>query len=139
MSRIKVNVFNLTPLNKVFACCKIGVYHTSVVINEEYEYYYGYALWGFPGVDSPEEINHLPSTMDGTFHYSYEIGTSSMSPEECKDIATQLKLSPEWISDRYHILNHNCSDFSRELCKFLANEEDLLTMMLPHCFAMLRI
>ena len=123
MTTIKVNVFNLTPLNKVFACCKVGVYHTSVVIGEKYEFYYGFAQWGYTGVDSPEKLNHLPSSMTGSFHSSYIVGQSELSLEDCHAAAIQIKSSKEWMSDSYHLLMHNCNDFTRVLCTILLGEE----------------
>ena len=123
MTTIKVNVFNLTPLNRVFACCKVGVYHTSVVIGEKFEFYYGFAAWGYPGIDSPEKLNEIPSSMSGTLHSSHIIGESELTLEDCHAIAIEMKRSDEWISDRYNLLLHNCNDFSKELCKVLVGEQ----------------
>ena len=123
MTTIKVNVFNLTPLNSVFSCCKVGVYHSSVVIGEKYEFYYGFAAWGYPGIDSPEHVNQLPSSMTGTFHSSYVIGESQMELEDCRAIAVQMKHSDAWLSDRYNLIMHNCNDFSKALSTVLCGEE----------------
>ncbi|EAY12661.1 hypothetical protein TVAG_074890 [Trichomonas vaginalis G3] len=125
MTKIKVNVFNLTPLNKVFACFKVGVYHTSIVIGEEYEYYYGFCQRGITGIDGPEVINQLPSVMQGSFNSSHEIGETSLSVEECREICHQLKASDKWLSDYYHVLYHNCNSFTLEFCKILVGENNV--------------
>ncbi|EAX89427.1 hypothetical protein TVAG_211780 [Trichomonas vaginalis G3] len=125
MAKIKINVFNLTPLNKVFACCKIGVFHTSLVIDNKIEYYYGFSMYGCTGIDSPEKVNHLPSVMNGSFNSSYEIGETSLTRMECREICRQLKQSPEWLSDFYNILYHNCNHFTLELCKLLVGENNM--------------
>lgn len=125
MTKIKINVFNLTPLNKVFACCKVGVYHTSIVINEELEYYYGFAMKGFTGIDSPEKINELPSVMQGSYNSSYLLGETSLSVKECKQMCEQLKTADEWLSDYYHVLFHNCNNFTLEFSKILLGENNV--------------
>lgn len=119
MTKIKINVFNLTPLNKLFSCCKVGVYHTSLVIDERFEYYYGFSDWGYTGIDTPEKVNCLPSVMSGSFHSSYELGESSLSLHDCREIARSFKKSKLWLSDHYNFLYHNCNTFTLELAKIL--------------------
>ena len=119
MTEIRVNVFNLTPLNKVLSFAKIGVYHTSVVIGNKYEYYYGFAREGITGIDEPEVLHCLPSSMAGTFHSHYIMGECQLSIKECKDIVRQFKRSPIWMSEEYQVLYHNCNHFSYELCEVL--------------------
>ena len=36
---IRVNVYDLTRANKLFRKSKVGIYHTSVVVNDEFEVY----------------------------------------------------------------------------------------------------
>lgn len=126
MARICVNVFNLTKLNSILSFAKIGVYHTSVLIDDMYEYYYGFADFGYTGIDSPEVVNELPSVMRGTFHSRHEMGMSVFTRRECRYLIGILRKSKYWLSDNYNILFHNCNKFSLFVCKLLLGERNLL-------------
>jgi hypothetical protein len=119
MTRIRVNVYDLTSLNRILRCIRVGVYHTSVVINEEHEFYYGFADFGRTGVDSPERLNRLPAVMNGTFYTTVEMGSSSLPARECEQIARTMARSEPWLSDHYNVIYYNCNRFSLELCKAL--------------------
>lgn len=125
-ARIRVNVYDLTKVNSLFRKSKLGVYHTSVVVGDAFEVYYGFYKTGCTGVDYANHINMLPSSMSGTFYSSYDLGTSEYTIEECKRIARQMSLREEWLSNRYNILNHNCHAFALEYCKAILCPHKLL-------------
>ena len=122
-TKIRINVFDLTPLNKILRCAKIGVYHTSICINEEEEYYFGFKEVGFSGIDSPQTINQLPSSMTGDFFCSIEMGNSYYSFSECQQIVRTFFDSPRWLSEHYNMLYHNCNTFTYELVSALMPQE----------------
>ena len=124
MTRIRVNVFDLAPdLNKILRCAKIGVYHTSIVIDESSEYYYGYAMLGVTGIDSPEVIDELPSIMRGAKYTTVDVGTSNLDPMECQKVVNDFKLSERYMSEQYNLLLHNCNTFTYEMCLALLGEK----------------
>lgn len=122
-AKIKLNIFDLVGINKIFRCCHLGIYHSSVVIDEKLEYYFGFAAYHYTGIDSPEKIDHLPSSMDGEFYMSIDMGTSPYSYTQCKDIVSNLKGLDRWLSDSYNFLFHNCNTFTYELCDQLLNHQ----------------
>ena len=124
-AKIKLNIFDLIGMNKLFRCCHIGIYHSSVVIDEKAEYYFGFAAYHYTGIDSPERINNLPSSMDGKFYMSIDMGTSPYSFNQCKEIVANLKGIDRWLSDSYNFLFHNCNTFTYELCDQLLNHQNM--------------
>lgn len=117
MTTIRVNVYDLSRINGIFRKSKLGIYHTSVVVGEEFEIYYGYYKYGCTGVDYARKINHLPSSMSGSLYSTYFIGKSVYTIDKLKRIAKQFSLREEWLSNRYNVLNHNCNSFSLAFCK----------------------
>ena len=130
MASIRINVFDLTELNSVFRCCKIGVYHTSIVIDNKDEYYFGFAQYGYTGIDSPEKIDHIPSSMIGTLYTQVELGKSLFNYQDCCNIIQQFFESEEWLSDAYNMLFHNCNDFTLAVSKALF-EPDVIKKLYP--------
>lgn len=118
-TEIRVNVYDLTKLNSLFRSSMTGIYHTSVVVGNEFEIYYGFLRYGSTGVDYAEEINILPQGMSGTLYNSYVLGFSIYSVAKCQKKARQMSLREEWLSDRYNILEHNCHSFSFAFCSEL--------------------
>ena len=114
---IRVNVYDLTKVNKLFRKTQVGIYHTSVVVNDEFEVYYRFYRKGCTGVDYASNIDEIPSSMNGELYSTYILGKSRYTTEECQKIAKQLSLREEWLSNRYNVLNHNCHAFSLEFCK----------------------
>ncbi|KAH0791496.1 deSI-like protein [Histomonas meleagridis] len=120
-----VNVYDLTKLNKLFRFAKLGVYHTAVVIDNLYEYYFGFKAYSYTGIDIPEIVGSLPSSMTGEFYTKVEMGESKYTAEECEEIINIFTSSSRWLSDHYNILYHNCNDFSYELCSVLLEKEQI--------------
>lgn len=123
MASVRINIFDLTSLNSIFRCCKVGVYHTSIVIDNRNEYYYGFAAAGYTGIDSPDEIDRIPASMTGTLYKQVELGTSQLEYSECQTKIQQLIESPLWLSESYNMLYHNCNDFTLEVSQILFGEE----------------
>lgn len=124
-AKIKLNIFDLVGINKLFRCCHLGIYHSSVVIDEKLEFYFGFAAYHYTGIDSPERLNHLPSSMDGSYYMSIDMGTSPYSYHQCKNIVSNLKALDRWLSDSYNFLFHNCNTFTYELCDQLLNHQNM--------------
>ena len=121
-AEIRVNVYDLTKVNGFLRAItskktQLGVYHTSVVVGNEFEIYYGFYRNGVTGVDYASKIDKLPSSMKGTLYSSYILGNSQYSVEEIRKIARKISLRDEWLSDRYNVLQHNCHSFSLAFCE----------------------
>jgi hypothetical protein len=125
MVKIRVNAYDLTPLNRVLRCIHFGIYHTSVVIDERREYYYGFYRFGLTGIDTALEVNHLPPVMNGILYASFEMGDSYYTYEQCEQIVQRFRAADRWLSDHYNIIWHNCNTFSYELCADLLGAGNL--------------
>jgi hypothetical protein len=125
MTSIRVNVYDLTALNRLLRCARIGVYHTSVVIAEQQEYYYGFAAKGYTGIDCPSKLDHLPNIMTGSFLMTIPMGESPYDIRKCGEIMRALLKSKRWMSEYYHILFHNCNNFTFELCETLLGKDNV--------------
>ncbi|OHT04616.1 hypothetical protein TRFO_27821 [Tritrichomonas foetus] len=121
--KIRLNIFDLTPLNQMLRFCHVGVYHSSIVIGDSSEYYFGFAAINYTGIDSPERIDHLPSSMTGKYYTTVELGSSPYSLQECRMIVTRFRTSRRWLSDHYNFLFHNCNTFTYELASALLGNE----------------
>ena len=119
MTSIRVNVYDLSKTNSIARNSRPCVYHTSVVVNEELEIYYGFLNYGVTGIDYAEKIDQLPSSMKGSFYKSFFLGYSRKSPKFCKEIIERFKKSEIWLSDRYNFIYHNCHKFSYTLAEAL--------------------
>ena len=130
MTQIRVNVYDLTKANGIFRAfsskqTKFGVYHSSVVVGDDFEIYYGFYRRGVTGVDYATHIDEIPASMSGTLYSTYNLGYSKYTLEEIRAIARKLSLRDEWLSDRYNILQHNCHSFSLAFCQMILNTEQL--------------
>lgn len=123
--KVKLNIFDLLPSNKVLRFCHTGIYHTSVNINEKSEYYFGFSQFGYTGIDSPQKLNKLPSSMTGSFYSSVEMGYSPYTSEQCDIIIQSFKDDVRWLSDHYNFLFHNCNTFTFELCCELLGSKNM--------------
>lgn len=123
--KLRVNVFDLTPTNAITRNTKLAVYHTSVVINERFEVYFGYKARGMCGIDTAETIDVLPPSMKGKFYQTYHVGTTKRSFDYCKLVIQRLKKDPQWSSDRYNIVYNNCHNFAWTLCEMLLGSGNL--------------
>lgn len=98
----------------------VGIYHTSLVIDDRLESYYGFAQYGVTGIDTPERIDHLPSSMGTSKYYkTIELGESPRDYESCHEIYMQFRQNEEWLSDHYNFVLHNCNDYTTTLAKAL--------------------
>lgn len=125
MVKIKVNVYDLTASNRAFRWLKLGVYHSSVVLDDKEEYFYGYFGEKTTGVHLSECLNMIPDYMEGEFYTSYDICDISLSFDECKNIIQSFMNSTEWMSEYYNFMYHNCNDFSHTLCETLVGIENM--------------
>ena len=125
MTTIRVNVYDLSRINSIFRKSKFGIYHTSVVVGEVFEIYYGFYKFGCSGVDYASKIDNLPSIMKGSLYSTYFLGKSRYTIDEIKRIARQFSLREEWLSNRYNILNHNCHSFSFAFCREILDPQCL--------------
>ncbi|OHT13168.1 hypothetical protein TRFO_16841 [Tritrichomonas foetus] len=116
---IRVNVYDLSKTNSVARGTRPCIYHTSVVVGEEFEIYYGFYRYGVTGIDYAEKIDHLPSSMKGRLYKSYHLGNCRKSIQFCRQIIERFKANPAWLSDRYNFIYNNCHKFSFTLCESL--------------------
>ena len=123
---IYINIYDLSNINKIVRKTNLGIYHTSVVIDNEFEIYYGYYSHGCTGIDYAQEINKLPSSMEGIFFKKIYLGKSNLTIEEIKKKAKQFSYRANWLSNRYHVLCHNCHTFSYKFCQEILESKKLL-------------
>ena len=121
----RVNVFDLTPTNAITRNTKLAVYHTSVVIDERIEIYFGYKAPGLTGIDTVQKIDTLPQSMKGKFYQTYHVGTTKRSLNYCRLVIDRLKKNPQWLSERYNIVYNNCHNFAWTLCEALLGSGNL--------------
>ena len=122
---ISINVFDLTKLNNCLRYVGLGIYHTSVVINDSVEYYFGYSPALTRGISRTREIGVLPKVMNGYFYKTIEMGKSKYDIEKVNSIVSSFEDSDCWCSNRYNFLFHNCNTFTFELCKELLDDDDM--------------
>ena len=130
MTHIRVNVYDLTKANGFFRAItskktNFGVYHSSVVVGETFEIYYGFYRRGVTGVDYATEIDEIPASMTGKLFSTYDLGCSPLNIQEITTIARKMSLREEWLSDRYNILQHNCHSFSLAFCEQILPKSQL--------------
>ena len=122
---VRVNVFDLTSMNKITRNTNLAVYHTSVVLGEKLELYFGFKANGVTGIDTADEIDQLPKSMKGKFYKTYHVGTTKRSFDYCKVVIARFKKDPQWLSDRYNIVYNNCHNFAWALCEALLGSGNL--------------
>lgn len=116
---IRVNVFDMTSVNKAMRKSCLCVYHTSVVIDEKIELYYGFKDVGLTGIDNASKLDELPNSMSGTFYKTYHVGRSKRSLQYCRTMIKRFRADPSWDSSRYNIVSNNCHSFAWALCEAL--------------------
>jgi hypothetical protein len=113
---VMLNVYDLTEsfstANKVMKWFGTGVYHCGVAIHGN-EYSYGQTEDETSGVFEMEPENHPVHAFKQAVH----MGDTCKTEEEV--LAIVQELSQVWMGLDYHLLDHNCCDFSNELCKRL--------------------
>lgn len=119
MTSIRVNVYDLSKTNSLARDSLPCIYHTSVVVAEKIELYYGFLQYGVTGIDYANRLNQLPSSMKGKFYKTFPLGKTKKSYKYCKQIIERFKQDPAWLSDRYNVIYNNCHRFSFSLCEAL--------------------
>ena len=123
--KVRVNVFDLSRTNSVTRNTKLAVYHTSVVIDEQIEVYFGFKAPGQCGIDTAETLDVLPPPMKGRFYETCNVGAAKRSFNYCQLVIERFKKDPRWSSDRYNIVYNNCHNFAWALCEALLGSGNL--------------
>jgi hypothetical protein len=113
---VTLNVYDLTEgfatINKVTKYLGTGVYHCGVEVHGT-EYSYGQTEEDVSGVFQNDPRDHPVHV----FKQSVSMQETCKTEREILQILEQL--CDEWKGLEYHLLRHNCCDFSNELCKRL--------------------
>ncbi len=83
-----------------------GIWHTGVVAFG-YEYFYG------GGIQS----SHPECNQAGTAVQKIDMGTTSKTQQQLHDFLKSV--AHQWTAQTYHLLQHNCNNFSDLVCNFL--------------------
>lgn len=113
---IRVNVWDLTRANSIMRKTNTAVYHTSVVIDNKIEVYFGFKRNGVTGIDFADKVDILPNSMKGTLYQTIYMGESKHNFKKCKKVVEKFLDSDDWLSDTYNMLYHNCHIFAQVLC-----------------------
>ena len=126
---VRLNVYNIldSDTNGRFSFFGVGIHHTGVEVFGK-EWSYGGIL---PGTQRPEDADEpgvfcvyprsgLPSQQ---FKGSIELGQTEKTEEDILYILESLKKHDDWKANSYHLLDHNCNDFSAVLIRLLGGWE----------------
>jgi len=83
-----------------------GIWHTGVVAHG-YEYFYGGGIQS-----SLPECNQAGQTVQ-----KIALGATTKTQEELHTFLRSI--ASDWTADKYHLLQHNCNNFSDTVCNFL--------------------
>jgi len=113
--KIFVNVYE--PVNNdQMQVPGFGIYHSGVqVYGAEYTFAGGESGTS-TGVYS-QAPRFTPTNYPWKFKESIEVGETTLTKNEIKDLITVLKI--EFTQNSYHLVNRNCNHFSEALCKSL--------------------
>ena len=117
---VRLNVYHIVDAatNNKIRRVGFGLYHSGVEV-------YGLE-WSYGEAVDEHQVSGLfhvsPRHAMISFFRSIDIGTTNCSPEQ---VDTMLhRLENEWKSGEYHVLGHNCNDFSECFLKMLTPCEE---------------
>jgi hypothetical protein len=122
---IYVYVYDLTKLNRILQSISMEVLHTSVVIDGEIEYYFGFKRHGTSGIDTNILVGVLPAPMSGTLKKRIRIGHAKFSSKKITNIVQQMRLDHKWLSNSYNICHNNCHSFSYALINKIMHKRQI--------------
>ena len=126
MATISVYVYDLSAMNSSFRTFGIGVYHSSLVVNDNTEYSYALSPNQSTGIQSnPVSRGRIPN-----LYQKVKIGTISSSYREFTNVVNHFMTLPRWYGLSYSSLHHNCNSFTLELCQAVCDEKQMLNY--PH-------
>lgn len=115
MSKVQLYVYDLSQgmaklLSMQFVGKQIdGIWHTGVVVFGK-EYFYSQGV----------NIIQPGSTHHGAPLKIIEIGETELTQDILEDFL--LENQNDWSAEKYHLLDHNCNDFSNLICQFLVDK-----------------
>jgi hypothetical protein len=122
---VRVNCYDLLKANNLTRRTKICVYHTTVVIDERFEVYYGFRQFGLTGIDYAVTIDEIAPSMTGTFYTTFPLGRTKRSLAYCKSVIKDFCADARWLSERYNAIYNNCHTFAYLLCEACLGEGNL--------------
>lgn len=86
-----------------------AVYHSSLIVYGRQYYFGGGICW-----DAPEQTPY------GKPIQKIEMGTTEIPKEVFEDYIKDL--GPKYTAEKYHLIDHNCNNFTDEACEFLTGK-----------------
>ncbi|ESQ53987.1 hypothetical protein EUTSA_v10025954mg [Eutrema salsugineum] len=106
---VRLNVYDLTPMNVYGYWLGIGIYHSGLEVHGV-EYGYGAHEQPSSGIFEVE-----PKKCPGfTFRKSILVGETEMRAKEVRSFME--KLSEEYQGNKYHLITRNCNHFCNHVC-----------------------
>lgn len=107
MTSIYLNIYDLTPLNKILDCFGFGAYHSAVQIFDT-EFSFGAHPFNFTGVvECQANSNKL------RFRKTILLGESKLKLCEINMILDEIK--SKYIGNSYDVFKNNCNHFANEV------------------------
>jgi len=111
-TKIYLNVYDLTPMNKYVYWFGLGIFHSGISAHGA-EYAFGAHDYPTSGVFevSPKECPGF------TFRDEILLGTTSLNAAEFRSFIEQC--ADEYYGDTYHLIIKNCNHFTDDVCRRL--------------------
>lgn len=123
---IRINVFDLHPINACFRRWNLGFFHTQICFDDKEEYCFGVEISGKSGIQKTPGINKPPKRIASVRHYmSIDMGRSSYTFGQCVNILEEFQRSIEWQATGYNMFYHNCNTFTWKISQRLLDQESL--------------
>ncbi|KAG5363422.1 Desumoylating isopeptidase 1 [Yarrowia sp. B02] len=88
-----------------------GIWHTSIVIDNKIEWYYGAGIQNAP----PATTHHgIPDKV-------VDLGETHVPEELIQEYISEIQ--GEYTPDKYNLFDHNCNHFTQELSQFLTGKD----------------
>nr|XP_018682274.1 PREDICTED: deSI-like protein At4g17486 isoform X4 [Musa acuminata subsp. malaccensis] len=114
-TRLYLNVYDLTPINKYLYWFGLGVFHSGIEVHGQ-EYGFGAHDYPSSGVFEVE-----PKSCPGfIFRRSVWLGTTDMSRSEFRILIEDL--AGKYHGDTYNLIIKNCNHFTDEVCMHLTGK-----------------
>ena len=126
-TKLCLKVYDLSPLNKSFRWIGIGAFHTSLIIDNKIEVYYGYSDEYQCGIYQADSVGGIPDFLgEMSLYGSYELGPITKSLPDCRKVLNHFMASLKWNCLSYSTFFHNCNSFTYEFCKAICNSQEFL-------------
>ena len=111
---------SLTSFNKNFRWLNIGAFHTSIVLNDSIEIFYGFTNDHLTGI-----ITKNQNLIENDSLYKiYSFGKIEKNFNDCMKILKKFQNSQKWLGENYLTLFNNCNSFTYKFLKKICNKKE---------------